>query len=161
DIALQTVAYGERLAKNGVTVSLHPAGHVLGSAQVRIEHGGRGWAISGGYKLEPAAACPPSEPVGCDGFAPGSAFGVPGFRWQPPAATFAQINAWWAGNAAAGRASVLFCYAFGKAQRVLAGVDATIGPIFCHGAVARLNDAYRMSNVALPPWHRVAEAAGP
>src|SRR5262249_12547164 len=73
--------------------------------------------------------------------------------------TFAQINAWWAANAAAGRASILFCYAFGKAQRILASVDATIGPIFCHGAVAHLNQAYHASGVALPAWRRVAEAA--
>lgn len=156
-IALQALPYGERITINGVTVSLHPAGHVLGSAQVRIEHGGQVWVVSGDYKLEPDPTCQPFEPIRCDVFITESTFGLPVFRWQAPADVFAAINRWWARNAAEGRTSVLFGYAFGKAQRILAGVDAAIGPILCHGAVARLNDAYAASGVPLPSWRRVSD----
>lgn len=156
-IALQTLAYGERITLNGVAVSLHPAGHVLGSAQVRLEHAGRVWVVSGDYKLGPDATCAPFEPVRCDVFITESTFGLPVYRWSPQAEVFAQIDAWWEANAAAGRASVLFCYAFGKAQRILAGVDANIGPIVVHGAVEPLNAAYRASGIVLPPTMRVSD----
>ena len=156
-IDLQLAGYGEAVTINGVRVSLHPAGHVLGSAQVRIEHQGRVWAVSGDYKLGADPTCAPFEPVACETFITESTFGLPVYRWAPDAAVFAQVNAWWQANAAAGRASVLFCYAFGKAQRVLAGVDATIGPIVVHGAVEPLNAAYRASGVRLPPTQRVGD----
>jgi putative mRNA 3-end processing factor len=157
DIALQTAAYGETVEMNGVRVSLHPAGHVLGSAQVRIEHGGRVWVVSGDYKTGPDATCAAFEPVRCDVFITESTFGLPVYRWPADAAVFGAINDWWAANAAAGRASVLYCYAFGKAQRILASVDAGIGPIVVHGAVEPLNAAYRATGVTLPATLRVSE----
>ena len=150
DVALDTLPYGERLVHGGVTVSFHPAGHVLGSAQVRLAHGGRVWVLSGDYKTGPDGTCPPFEPVRCDVFITESTFGLPVFRWAPQAQVFDEINSWWRANAAAGRTSVLYAYAFGKAQRVLAGVDASIGPLVTHGAVAGLNEAYRCSGVPLP-----------
>ncbi|WP_418129830.1 ligase-associated DNA damage response exonuclease [Variovorax sp. 375MFSha3.1] len=154
DIALQTLPYGEAIEHHGVRVSLHPAGHVLGSAQVRLAHGGRVWVASGDYKTEPDGTCPPFEPVPCDTFITESTFGLPVYRWPPQPVLFAQIDAWWRANAEAGRASVLFCYAFGKAQRILHGVDASIGPIVVHGAVEPLNAVYRAAGVALPPTLR-------
>ena len=157
DISLATLAYGEALNVNGVRVSLHPAGHVLGSAQVRIEHRGEVWVISGDYKVEPDPTCAPFEPVRCHTLVTESTFGLPIYRWPPAAEVFASIDGWWAQNAQAGRASVLFCYAFGKAQRLLAGVDASIGPIVCHGAIEPLNRAYRAAGVALPPTRLVSE----
>ena len=157
DISLQTAAYGETVEINGVRVSLHPAGHVLGSAQVRIEHGGRVWVVSGDYKTGPDATCAPFEPVRCDVFITESTFGLPVYRWPADAEVFGAINDWWTANAAASRASVLYCYAFGKAQRILAGVDAGIGPIVVHGAVEPLNAAYRATGVALPATLRVSE----
>ncbi|AFT87691.1 mRNA 3-end processing factor [Paraburkholderia phenoliruptrix BR3459a] len=157
DISLQTLAYGERLDINGVTVSLHPAGHVLGSAQLRIEHRGRVWVASGDYKLDPDPTCDAFEPVRCDTFITESTFGLPIYRWDPPQAVFDGVDSWWRHNASEGRASVLFCYSFGKAQRVLASVDAGIGPIFCHGAVEPLNRAYREAGVRLPPVRLVSE----
>jgi putative mRNA 3-end processing factor len=163
DIALDAIAYGERVVHQGVAISLHPAGHVLGSAQVRLEHQGRVWVVSGDYKIDPDPTCAPFEAVRCDVFVTESTFGLPIYRWQPPHETFAEIAAWWRGNAAAGRTSLLYCYAFGKAQRILAGMRETgaldIGPIVCHGAVEVLNDAYRASGVALPPTHRVDDVA--
>ena len=151
DIRLQTLAYGEAIDHHGVRLSLHPAGHVLGSAQVRLEHGGQVWVASGDYKTEADGTCAPFEPVRCHVFITESTFGLPIYRWPVQAVLFAEIDAWWRGNAAQGRASVLFCYAFGKAQRILHGVDASIGPIVVHGAVAPLNAVYRAAGVALPP----------
>ena len=157
DISLQTLAYGEAITHHGVRLSLHPAGHVLGSAQVRLEHGGRIWVASGDYKTQADGTCPPFEPVTCDTFITESTFGLPIYRWPTQAELCAQINRWWQGNADAGRASVLFCYAFGKAQRILHGVDAGIGPLVMHGAVEPLNAVYRAAGVALPPTLRVTD----
>jgi len=157
DIALQTLAYGEAVVHHGVRLSLHPAGHVLGSAQVRLEHGGRVWVASGDYKTEADGTCPPFEPVPCDIFITESTFGLPIYRWPAQAELFAQIDGWWRRNAQEGRASVLFCYAFGKAQRILHGVDASIGPIVVHGAMEALDAAYRAAGVALPPTLRATD----
>jgi putative mRNA 3-end processing factor len=159
DIALQALDYGQAVDMQGVRVSLHPAGHVLGSAQVRVEHRGRVWVASGDYKLGADATCAAFEPVRCEAFITESTFGLPVYRWPAADDVFAQIDAWWRANAAAGRASVLYCYAFGKAQRILAGVDATIGPIVCHGAVELLNAAYRTSGVRLPVTLRAGDVA--
>lgn len=156
-INLQALEYGESVVHNGVQISLYPAGHVLGSAQVRIESGGQVWVASGDYKVASDATCEPFEPVRCDTFITESTFGLPVYRWQDDAEVFAQINGWWAGNAAAGKASVLCCYSFGKAQRILSGVDESIGPIITHGAVEPLNRAYREAGVALPATRTVSE----
>jgi putative mRNA 3-end processing factor len=161
DIALTTLAYGESIERNGVRVSLHPAGHVLGSAQVRIEHRGRVWVASGDYFVagvgDTNATCEAFEPLRCHCFITESTFGLPIYRWPKQREVFDDINRWWQGNAQAGRASLLTGYSFGKAQRLLAGVDASIGPIAVHGAVNTLNAAYRAAGVALPATHRVPE----
>ena len=172
DITLQTLPYGQTLRLGDCTVSLHPAGHVLGSAQVRVEHRGRVWVASGDYFCAAEAVegpfgapvqrnptCEPFEPVRCDTFITESTFGLPVYRWRPQAEVMAEIDTWWAANAAAGRASLLLAYSFGKAQRLLAGVDASIGPIVVHGAVEPLNRAYREAGVALPPTLRLEEVS--
>ncbi|MBS7806652.1 ligase-associated DNA damage response exonuclease [Variovorax sp. PCZ-1] len=156
-INMQPLAYGEEVLHNGVRISLHPAGHVLGSSQVRLEFGGQVWVASGDYKVAADATCAPFEPVRCDTFITESTFGLPIYRWQDDADIFAQINAWWAANAAIGKASVLCCYSFGKAQRILSGIDASIGTIITHGAVEPLNHAYRAAGVALPETRTVSE----
>lgn len=158
-ITLQTLPYGARVVHNGVTVSLHPAGHVLGSAQVRIEHEGEVWVASGDYKVAPDPTCTAFEPVRCHTFITESTFGLPIYRWPDDAMVFEQINAWWRSNALAARASVLVGYSFGKAQRILAGVDATIGPIVVHSAVETLNRAYRAAGVRLPATQLISEVA--
>ena len=160
-ITLQGLDYGEVVTLDGVSVSLHPAGHVLGSAQVRVEHGGQVWVASGdyfasGHVNDVNATCTPFEPVRCDCFITESTFGMPIYRWRPQAEVMAQINAWWQGNADAGRASLLLGYSFGKAQRLLAGVDSAIGPIYTHSAVEPLNEAYRAAGVALPATTQLA-----
>ena len=151
DINLQTLAYGETLKHQGVTLSFHPAGHVLGSGQVRLEYEGEVWVASGDYKVEPDGTCAPFEPVRCHTFITESTFGLPIYRWQPQAEIFAEINHWWRANQQQGKASVLFCYAFGKAQRILHGIDSTLGPIVAHGSVEPLNHVYRDAGIFIPP----------
>jgi len=161
EASIQTAAFGETLDFHGVKVSLHPAGHILGSAQVRVEQGGEVWTVSGDYKIAPDPTCTAFEPVRSHVFISECTFGLPIYRWPDPAAVYADINRWWRSNAAAGKPSILFAYALGKAQRALAGVDASIGPIYCHGAPEALNADYRASGVALPMTRRVSEAEGP
>src|SRR5437764_6884491 len=157
---IHPLPYGEPVTIRGVKVSFHPAGHILGSAQVRLEHRGEVWVVSGDYKTEPDATCAPFEPVRCHVFVSESTFGLPIYRWPPQAEVFGEINAWWRANQAAGKATLLFGYALGKAQRLLAGLDPSIGPIFCHGAVEKLNTAYRASGVHLPPTKYAATVKG-
>ena len=152
-INLDTLPYGESIDHHGVRLSFHPAGHVLGSAQVRLEYRGEVWVASGDYKLEDDGTCAPFEPVRCDTFVTESTFGLPIYRWRPQAEIFGAINTWWRNNADVGRASVLYCYAFGKAQRILSGLDPSIGPILAHGAVLPLTDVYRAADVRLPDIH--------
>ena len=148
---IRAVEFGESVSINGVRISLHPAGHILGSAQVRVEHRGEVWVVSGDYKTEADPTCTPFEPVRCHTFVTESTFGLPIYRWRPDAEVFAGIDAWWRANAQAGRASLLFGYALGKAQRLLAGIDPSIGPIYTHGAVERLTADYRETGIAMPP----------
>jgi len=147
---IDAVSYGECVSMNGVNVSLHPAGHVLGSAQVRVEYRGETWVISGDYKVVPDQTCAAFEPVRCHTFVTECTFGLPVYRWTPQAELFEEVNSWWRNNAAQGCVSIVFAYSFGKAQRVLAGVDPSIAPIYCHGAVERVNADYRNSGIILP-----------
>jgi putative mRNA 3-end processing factor len=160
EASIESLRYGEAIAVNGVRVSLHPAGHILGSAQVRVEYRGEVWVVSGDYKLENDPTCKRFEPVRCHGFVTESTFGLPIYRWRAEGEVLAEINTWWRVNQEAGRASVLFAYTLGKAQRVLAGLDPEIGPICTHGAVEKLTQCYREQGIALPPTTYVAAAEG-
>jgi putative mRNA 3-end processing factor len=149
--------FGERLGFGEVTVSFHPAGHVLGSAQIRVEHRGEVWVASGDYKRDPDPSCEPFEVVPCDVLITEATFALPIYRWDPIDRVMAGLLAWWDANAAAGRASVLFCYALGKAQRVLAEIGRrTEREVFVHGAIEALLDAYRAEEVPLAPTRPVA-----
>ncbi len=162
-ITLQTLAYGQVQTVGGVRLSLHPAGHVLGSAQVRIEHRGRVWVASGDYLVSGAGdhnpSCAPFEPVRCHCFITESTFGLPVYRWRPQHEVMAEVAAWWRANAAAGQPSLLMAYSLGKAQRLLAGLRGhDIGPLVVHDAVEAINTAYRAEGVPLPPTQRLADA---
>ncbi len=161
DISIETVAYGETRRIGGATVSFHPAGHVPGSAQIRVEVGGEIWVVSGDYKVEDDGLSEPFAPVGCHAFITECTFGLPVFRWERQQEVAAQIDAWWRANAAAGRASILGAYALGKAQRLLAAIDASIGPILTHGAVENTNEVLRGQGVALPGTVRVTPETDP
>lgn len=148
---IDTLAFGETVSMGGVKVSLHPAGHILGSAQVRVKQDGYVAVVSGDYKTEPDATCTPFELVKCDLFVTESTFGLPIYRWCAEVDLVAQINSWWAANQQEGKTSILLGYALGKAQRALARLNPEIGPIFLHGAVHRLTQAYRETGIQLPP----------
>ena len=150
--AIQAVGYGERLTLDRMTVSLHPAGHVLGSAQVRIEGPGGVWVVSGDYKRAPDPTCLPFEPVPCDTFITESTFGLPIYRWDSTADVMADLVRWWQANREAGLASVVFCYTIGKAQRLLAELAGSVDtPVWVHGAMRPMIDAYRAAGVVMPP----------
>jgi putative mRNA 3-end processing factor len=151
EAAIETLSNGETRDIDGVKVSFHPAGHILGSAQARVEFGGEVWVISGDYKLTPDPTCAPFEPVKCHHFITEATFGLPIYRWPRTEDVMDEINGWWRRNAERGKSSVIFAYSLGKSQRILKGIDSSIGPIFTHGAVERLTQAYRESGVELPP----------
>ena len=158
---VQSLPYGDTLQIGEVTLSLHPAGHILGAAQVRLKHRGRVWVVTGDYKVTPDPTCAPFELVQCDRLIMECTFGLPVYRWPDPEAVFEEINTWWRHNQERGRTSVLFGYSLGKAQRLLAGVDASIGPIFTHGAVEKMTDVYRREGVDLPDTTYVSDENAP
>jgi putative mRNA 3-end processing factor len=158
EAVIDALPYGEAVELNGVRVSFHPAGHVFGSAQVRLGHKGHVWVVTGDYKLDPDPTCAPFEPVRCHTLLTESTFGLPVYRWAPPHEVHAEINAWWRANRDAGRASLLYGYALGKAQRLLAGLDPDVGPIWLHGAVERMTQEYRAAGIPLPPAQPVSAA---
>jgi len=147
---VESVPYGRVTTINGVQISLHPAGHILGSARLRGEYRGEVWAVSGDYKTDADSTCAPWEPVRCHTFITECTFGLPIYRWPSQQQVFAEINAWWRENADAGRTSMLYGYALGKAQRLLSGLDESIGPILTHGAVETMTALYRQAGVRMP-----------
>jgi putative mRNA 3-end processing factor len=151
DVAIEAVPYGARTTIGAAIVSLHPAGHILGSAQVRIEAAGEVSVVSGDYKLAPDPTCLPFEPLRCHTFVTESTFGLPIFRWPAMDEAMGAIHSWWRGNQESGKTSLLFGWPLGKMQRVLAALDPAIGPIYAHGAVERVNRIYRECGIALPP----------
>jgi putative mRNA 3-end processing factor len=155
--SITELEYGEKLLHNGVQITLHPAGHILGSSQIRLEYQGEVVVVSGDYKLDADSTCRCFEAVKCHRFVTESTFGLPIYRWQKPQDTFDEINAWWRSNRERGVCSIVYAYSLGKAQRLLAGIDSSIGPILVHGAVEKLNRAYRESGVLLPETLTIAE----
>ncbi len=150
---VETIRYGEKLKIGDVHVSFHPAGHVLGSAQIRIDNGGEIWVVSGDYKRDNDPTCEPFEVVPCHTFITESTFGLPVYRWQKTHLVIEQITEWWGSNASAGKASLLLSYVMGKTQRILASLAVNShnpGPIYAHGALQQMNQAYRNSGVNLP-----------
>ncbi len=158
EVKIDTLDYGEKLTVNGVRVSLHPAGHILGSVQVRLEHQGEVAVVSGDYKTESDPTCRPFELLKCNLFVTESTFGLPIYRWPGEAVVAEDIHRWWQQNQQAGKASLLMGYALGKSQRALGYLDPSIGPIFQHGAVDRLTKVYREEGVNLPPTRLIGEA---
>ncbi|MEQ9454565.1 MAG: ligase-associated DNA damage response exonuclease [Phycisphaeraceae bacterium] len=156
EIRLRTVDYGEPIDFGPVRVSLHPAGHLLGSAQVRVEHRDEVWVVTGDYKRDSDPTCAPFEVVTCDVLISECTFGLPIYRWPDARLEFDEVNAWWRACREMGRTAVLSVYSLGKAQRVLASVDASVGPIGVHGAVDPLCRVYREAGVKLPEWVKVS-----
>jgi len=147
---IDSVAYGGTRTIGGVTLSLHPAGHILGSAQVRIEHRGEVWVVSGDYKTVPDPTCAAYEVVSAHVFITECTFGLPIYRWPAESSVRDEILAWQAANRSAGRASILFAYPLGKSQRLLALLGEFQGPIWTHGAVESMTALYRDAGIRLP-----------
>jgi putative mRNA 3-end processing factor len=156
DIAVQGVNYGEELLINGVKISLHPAGHIIGSAQVRLEYKGEVWVVSGDYKLQNDLISTPYESLRCHHFITESTFGLPVYNFPTPRQVAADINTWWNKNKQEGKNSIIIGYALGKAQRIIKQLDPSIGKIFTHGAVANLNEVLADFDLGLPPTQRAA-----
>ena len=157
DNMIQTLPYGEAITINGVSFSFHPAGHIPGSAQVRVEHQGEVWVFSGDYKLQDDGISVPFSPQRCHVFITESTFGLPIYKWKPQQEVFADINDWWKRNQAEGRSSVITGYTLGKSQRILMNVDASIGKIFTHGAVDSINKIMRAQGIDLPDAPRISD----
>ncbi|WP_378181046.1 ligase-associated DNA damage response exonuclease [Aquimarina sp. SS2-1] len=143
DIKVTGKEYGETFTINNVKFSFHPAGHIIGSSQIRVEHQGEVWVFTGDYKIEDDGISTPYEPVKCHTFITECTFGLPAFKWTPQKEVFKDINQWWAENKAEGKTSILFGYSLGKAQRLLKYVNPEIGKIYTHGAIENMTNVIR------------------
>lgn len=150
NIHAQGLAYGEEISMNGVKVSLHPAGHITGSAQVRVEYRGEVWVVTGDFKTAEDPTCERFEPVPSSHFIMETTFGLPIFKWQDDAVIFKQIHAWWEENRKAGLLSVILCYSLGKAQRLLHGLDVNQGPVYVQPEIETINRICRGNGMKLP-----------
>jgi putative mRNA 3-end processing factor len=160
DPTIEALSYGQRLGLGAATISFHPAGHVLGSAQVRVETSGGIWVISGDYKRAADPTCNPFEVVPCDTFITESTFGLPIYRWDATGSVVADLCGWWDGNRDQGRASIVFCYTLGKAQRLLAELAAvTDRTVLVHGMMVPFVDIYRAAGVRMLPTETLVERA--
>lgn len=154
DIQVQGVGYGKSITLNGVKVSFHPAGHIIGSAQIRLEYRGRVVVVSGDYKLHDDGLSTPFEPVRCHEFVTESTFGLPIYHWQTVSALNRQLQEWVAYNQSIGKTSVFIGYSLGKAQRLMKALDG-LGPMHVHYAIARINEAYEGVGIKLPAYQAV------
>lgn len=155
EIKISGINFGEAFMVNGVKISFHPAGHIIGSAQIRLEYKGEIWVISGDYKLVDDGVCTPFEPIKCTHFITESTFGLPVFQWNPQATVFNEINDWWRKNKEEEKVSILSTYSLGKAQRVINNLDHSIGKIFTHGAIENTNKILRNAGIEIAKTHRV------
>jgi putative mRNA 3-end processing factor len=162
EAAIESLPYGQSLALGGVRVSFHPAGHILGSAQIRIEGPDGIWVLSGDYKRASDPSCVPFEPVPCDTFVTESTFGLPIYRWDDTSLVIAEILHWWERNRARNLTSVLFCYTMGKAQRLLAELArVTDRALYVHGMLIPVIEVYRERGIAMAPTKPLIEPPRP
>lgn len=155
DILVEGIAYNTPVAINGVKISFHPAGHIIGSAQIRLEYKGEIWVVSGDYKLQHDGISVPFEPVRCHHFITESTFGLPVYQFPEPVQVYTDINSWWQQNAALDINSVIIGYALGKAQRIIHYLDPGIGGIYVHGAVDNINKTLEGHGLQLKPSLRI------
>jgi putative mRNA 3-end processing factor len=151
----QAVEWEEKIFMNGIQISLHPAGHMIGSSQIRLEHNGEVWVVSGDYKIEDDGLSGKFEPVKCNTFITESTFGLPIYHWKPQQEIFQNIKDWICKNKEAGKTSVLIAYSLGKAQRLMQCLPETALPIFVHGAIWNAHDTLIRNGIALPDVKRI------
>ncbi|MFT3814368.1 MAG: ligase-associated DNA damage response exonuclease [Acidovorax sp.] len=155
---IRTLAYGEQRRFGAVTVSLHPAGHILGSAQVRVQRGSEVWVFTGDFKRQHDPTCAPFEVLSCDVFICEATFAFPVYAWPATADEMGRVLAWRAQCAQQGKAAILYAYSLGKAQRILAELAGRLQqPVLLHGAMARGVEVYRRAGIALAPTQLVMD----
>lgn len=155
DNVYESVDWNEPIFMNGVKVSLHPAGHIIGSAQIRVEYHGEVWVASGDYKIENDGISGAFEPVSCNTFITESTFGLPIYKWKKQVDIFEDIKNWVAQNKENKKTSVLVAYSLGKAQRVLQPLSEMGLPVFVHGAIWNVHQALINSGWKLPAVQKV------
>ena len=143
DISVTGKKYGDKFQINGVTFSFHPAGHVPGSSQIRVEYRGEVWVFTGDFKTQDDKISTPYEPIKCNTFITECTFGLPVYKWEEPKIVHGQINKWWAKNKSNGITSLLLGYSLGKIQRLLKNLDPEIGKIYTHGATEKMTEVVR------------------
>ena len=151
----QTTEWGETIYMNGVKVSFHPAGHVIGSSQIRVEHNGEVWVASGDYKVINDGISGEFEPVKCDTFITESTFGLPIYKWKTQDEIFSEIQTWIKKNQGEGKTSVMIAYSLGKAQRALKAVEKVTDKIFVHGAIYNVHNVLVNAGWDLPKVERI------
>ena len=149
DINIQSLNYNEPITINGVKVSFHPAGHVIGSAQIRLEYQGYVVVFSGDYKVKQDFITTPFEPQKCQTFITESTFGLPIYHWKTEKALQKELQNWVLNNQARQRTSVFLGYSLGKAQRLLSLLDG-VDDIYVHRSIHHLNKAIQASSFPLP-----------
>lgn len=142
---VSSLPFGKEMSVRGVKFSFHPAGHIIGSAQIRVEYRGEVWVVSGDYKTENDRLSGVFEPLKCNTFISECTFGLPVFNWKPQEVVFTEINEWWSKNASNKKISCISAYSLGKAQRLITGLDGSNGSIYCHSAVENINEIARAS----------------
>lgn len=150
NVSVQGIPYNKTITIKDVSVTLFPAGHIIGSAQIRVEHKGEIWVVSGDYKTTADGICTAFEPVTCHTFITESTFGLPIYKWQPQQVIYKQITDWVLNNYQQSISSVLFAYSLGKSQRVIDALSHLQLPIYAHGAIYNAHDAVKLSGVNLP-----------
>ena len=155
DQSYDSIEWNEKIHLNGVIISLHPAGHMIGSSQIRIESNGEVWVVSGDYKTENDGISGKFEPIRCHTFITESTFGLPIYSWRPQAEIFSSIQEWVLKNKDAGKTSVVIAYSLGKAQRLLPCLTAVTEKIFVHGAIWNMQEALANAGWKLPRVIRI------
>jgi putative mRNA 3-end processing factor len=160
-INVTALEYGKVININGVKISLHPAGHIPGSSQVRVERKGEVWVVSGDYKIENDDLTEPFELIKCHTFITESTFALPAYKWKVQKEIFNDINLWWKNNIERGKISVLTGYSLGKAQRLFKNVDHSIGKIYGHEGITTINNLFIEAGLSLPPLETISDEISP
>lgn len=154
DIQVQGINYNESIVINGVKVSFHPAGHIIGSAQIRLEYKGKVIVVSGDYKVQNDGLSTPFEPVKCHEFITESTFGLPIYNWPTVEKQNQDLQNWVLQNTKNNKTSVFVGYSLGKAQRIMKALENTL-PIYVHYSISKLNQAYEAVGIDLPQYETV------
>ncbi len=145
-----TVKWNQTISFNNVKVTFYPAGHIIGSSQIKVEYKGEIWVVSGDYKTEDDGISGAFEPVRCHTFITESTFGLPIYRWKPQPVIYNNMRNWVTGNQQTGKASVIIAYSLGKAQRVLQAVKDVAHEVYAHGAVFNMHETLLNAGVIDP-----------